>query len=70
MTPEQLIIEAKKYLANVRTTSGLVSEADFPKVNIQQTAMISFESDARTDQVSVLLDRDSGRLVTIMYSPN
>ena len=71
MTPEQLINEAKKHLAKVHTTGGgQVCEADFPKVDIQYTAMISFESDARNDQVSILLERDSGRLVTIMYSPN
>jgi hypothetical protein len=69
MTPEQLMNEAKKHLSKVHRPGGeQISEAEFPKVKFQDTAMITFESDdPLTARVCVLLERDSGRLVTIMH---
>ncbi len=69
MSTDELIAEAKKHVSKIQPTGrNQLSPADFPKTKVRETAMVSFESDARTDRVHVFLDRHSGEFVTIMYT--
>ena len=69
MTADELIAKAKEHVSKIQPTGAdQLSAADFPKAELRETAMICFESDARTDRVYVFLDRNSGEFVTIMYT--
>ena len=69
MNADELIAKAKPHVSKIQPTGGdQLSQHDFPKATLRETAMVCFESDARTDRIYVFLDRHTGDFVTIMYT--
>lgn len=69
MEKQELIAKAKSHVSKFtpRDASRL-SPDDFPRVQVTETAMVSFQSDMRKDRVLVFLDRATGEFVTMAYS--
>ena len=68
MNTDELISKARPHVSKIQPTGDQLSPDAFPKAALRETAMICFESDARTDRVYVFLDRHTGDFVTIMYT--
>ncbi len=69
MNTDELITKARLHVSKIQPTGAdKLSPDDFPKATLRETAMVCFESAARSDRVYVFLDQHTGDFVTIMYA--
>ena len=68
MEHHELIAKANEHVGKIQPRdSAALSAADFPQIQIRETAMVCFQSEERKDRVFIFLDRHTGEFITIMY---
>lgn len=70
MTHDELVAKARNHAEVFERGSPLPARvAEFARTRLRETVLITFGSDDRDDFIEMLLDRETGDIITASYSP-
>lgn len=70
MTHEELVAIAREQVKDFKDPEGRCPGVeDLPKSRVVEAAVVYFESDEHDGTIEVVLERDSGKLITATLSP-